>query len=123
MTTKVAGTRQVLVLCGSPRRDGNSAMLAGAFAEGAAAAGHQVHVETLDDHIRAFLRDCRQCRNHLRRFIVRQAIEGPVEPAPLDELLHRIKSRQMRQPLFQARRPAAESRHQGHDFDSTGELK
>lgn len=62
MTTKVAGTRQVLVLCGSPRRDGNSAMLAAAFAEGAAAAGHAVRVETLDDHIRAFLRDCRQCR-------------------------------------------------------------
>lgn len=55
-------TRRVLVLVGSPRRDGNSAAMASAVARGATAAGSTVAVHHLDDHIRHFLGDCRRCR-------------------------------------------------------------
>jgi multimeric flavodoxin WrbA len=53
----------VLVLNASPRRDGNSARLSLAAAEGAREAGHAVDVVHLDDHLEHFLRDCRRCRN------------------------------------------------------------
>lgn len=62
MSDEMARSRRVLVLKGSPRRDGNSALLADAFADGAAAAGFTVSVISLDDHLQGFLRDCRQCR-------------------------------------------------------------
>jgi multimeric flavodoxin WrbA len=52
----------VLALSASPRRDGNSRLLADAFLEGAAGSGHQVELAHLDDHVGAFLRDCRTCR-------------------------------------------------------------
>lgn len=52
----------VLALSASPRRDGNSRLLAEAFLEGAADAGHRVELMHLDDHIDGFLRDCRTCR-------------------------------------------------------------
>lgn len=54
--------KRLLVLVGSPRRDGNSACLADAFAEGARSAGTHVDVCFIDDHIASFLRDCRVCR-------------------------------------------------------------
>jgi len=53
---------RVLILVGSPRRAGNSAAMAAAAGEGAAAAGHSPAVRHLDDHIANFLRDCRSCR-------------------------------------------------------------
>ena len=52
----------VMVLCASPRRDGNCAALARAAAEGAVQAGHAAHLVFADDIITALLRDCRQCR-------------------------------------------------------------
>jgi multimeric flavodoxin WrbA len=55
--------RTVLVLASSPRRDGNSARLAAAAADGARLAGHETHLEHLDDHMSHFLRDCRRCRD------------------------------------------------------------
>ncbi|MEA2270137.1 MAG: hypothetical protein QOC64_2747 [Solirubrobacteraceae bacterium] len=54
---------EVLVISSSPRRDGNSFRLADATAEGAREAGHDVHLVHLDDHMTAFLRDCRRCRD------------------------------------------------------------
>ncbi|WGF88663.1 flavodoxin family protein [Marinivivus vitaminiproducens] len=54
--------RTMLVLVGSPRRDGNSATLARAVAEGAESAGHEVRLRFADAHIGGFLRDCRSCR-------------------------------------------------------------
>lgn len=53
---------RVAVLASSPRRDGNSRLLADAAAEGAAAAGHDVELIVVADHVREFLRDCRRCR-------------------------------------------------------------
>lgn len=53
---------RVLVLVGSPRRNGNSATLAEAVRRGAEAAGCETSLRFLDDHIAHFLRDCRQCR-------------------------------------------------------------
>jgi multimeric flavodoxin WrbA len=53
----------VLIVSSSPRRDGNSRLLAEAALEGAREAGHQTELVHLDDHIRHFLRDCRTCRN------------------------------------------------------------
>ena len=58
-----AARPRVLILCGSPRRDGNSRRMADAAAEGALAAGCHVRLEHVDDHVSAFLRDCRTCRN------------------------------------------------------------
>jgi multimeric flavodoxin WrbA len=56
-------TKRVLVVQSSPRRDGNSALLAAAAAEGARGGGHDVTVAHLDDHVREPLRDCRRCRD------------------------------------------------------------
>jgi len=55
-------SRPVLILVGSPRRDGNSALMARAVQRGAEGAGHSVKLRFLDDHIGGLLRDCRQCR-------------------------------------------------------------
>jgi len=52
----------VFVLCASPRRNGNSALLAHAAAEGLAEAGHKADLCFADDIVSAFLKDCRQCR-------------------------------------------------------------
>ena len=51
-----------LILVGSPRRAGNSALLADAVRHGVEAAGGEAKVRHLDDHIAHFLRDCRSCR-------------------------------------------------------------
>ncbi|MBV7481844.1 flavodoxin family protein [Bordetella sp. BOR01] len=48
---------RLLVLVGSPRRDGNSALLAQAVERGAQQAGTPVAVHFLDDFISGFLRD------------------------------------------------------------------
>ena len=53
---------KALVSVRSPRRDGNSALLAQAAARGLADAGHEVDVVHADDIVQAFLRDCRRCR-------------------------------------------------------------
>lgn len=55
--------KRLLVLCASPRRDGNSSLLAEVAVEGAQEAGHSAELFHLDDHIHSFLRDCRKCRN------------------------------------------------------------
>lgn len=55
-------TDTLLVLVGSPRRNGNSATLAEAVRRGAEAVGTDVTLRFLDDHISGFLRDCRTCR-------------------------------------------------------------
>ena len=55
-------SEKLLVLVGSPRRNGNTATLAGAVQRGAEAAGTDVTVRFLDDHVAGFLRDCRKCR-------------------------------------------------------------
>jgi len=52
----------VLILVGSPRRAGNSAMLANAVRQGVEASGGAATVLHLDDHVSHFLRDCRICR-------------------------------------------------------------
>lgn len=54
---------RVLVLSTSPRRDGNSWILADALAEGATKNGNAVELVYLADHIGEFLRDCRTCRD------------------------------------------------------------
>lgn len=53
----------VLVVSSSPRRNGNSRLLAEAALDGARDAGHQAELVHLDDHMRHFLRDCRECRD------------------------------------------------------------
>jgi multimeric flavodoxin WrbA len=56
------GPRRVLVLGSSPRRDGNSWILAEQVAAGAADAGNHVDLVYLPDRLRGTLRDCRECR-------------------------------------------------------------
>ncbi len=53
---------RTLVLIASPRRDGNSALLAEAAAEGIAEAGDSPCLVHADDILSALLRDCRKCR-------------------------------------------------------------
>ena len=54
--------RKLLILVGSPRRAGNSAILAKAVQRGAEATGAQVALRFVDDFIASFLRYCRSCR-------------------------------------------------------------
>ena len=54
--------RKLLILVGSPRREGNSATMARAVQQGAETAGAHVALRFIDDHITSFLRDCRTCR-------------------------------------------------------------
>lgn len=54
--------RRLLVLVGSPRRNGNSATLARAVADGAEKAGTRVSLRFIDDYVSTFLGDCRSCR-------------------------------------------------------------
>ncbi|MEM9628928.1 MAG: flavodoxin family protein [Pseudomonadota bacterium] len=54
---------KALILSSSPRRDGNSACLAGMAAEGLEDAGHRATLLQSADVLAAFLRDCRSCRN------------------------------------------------------------
>jgi multimeric flavodoxin WrbA len=53
---------KALVLSSSPRRNGNSALLAEAVSQGLAEAGHEAEFVFADDFLHFFLRDCRQCR-------------------------------------------------------------
>ena len=55
-------SRKMLVLVGSPRREGNSAALAAAVRRGAEQEGATVTLRFIDDYITSFLRDCRTCR-------------------------------------------------------------
>lgn len=54
--------RRVAIFCASPRRNGNSRLLAEAFAEGVAAAGNKPQLVHLPDYVREMLRDCKECR-------------------------------------------------------------
>lgn len=54
--------KRLLVLVGSPRRDGNSSVLAEAVKRGAEAVRTQVSLRFVDDFLGEFLRDCRVCR-------------------------------------------------------------
>ncbi|MEO8687304.1 MAG: flavodoxin family protein [Solirubrobacteraceae bacterium] len=65
----------VLVVNASPRRDGNSARLALASAEGAREAGHVATLVHLDDHLQHFLRDCRRCRDEHGRCTIEDGYE------------------------------------------------
>src|SRR3712207_4642553 len=57
------GAKRVLVVSSSPRRDGNSRLLADAALDGAREAGHSAERVHLHDHLGAFLLDCRVCRS------------------------------------------------------------
>ncbi|MEM9419219.1 MAG: flavodoxin family protein [Planctomycetota bacterium] len=58
----MSDTQKVLVLVGSPRRNGNSATMAQAVQRGVEAAGAEAVVKHLDDYLGSFLKDCRTCR-------------------------------------------------------------
>jgi putative NADPH-quinone reductase len=55
-------SRRVVVLCASPRRDGNSMAMASALQEGGRGAGHEVEIVELGATMGETLRDCRTCR-------------------------------------------------------------
>ncbi|MGE3231589.1 MAG: flavodoxin family protein [Hyphomicrobium sp.] len=56
------GSKYVVALSSSPRRKGNSRILAEAVLEGAAEAGHRTELVHLADHVTGLLRNCRECR-------------------------------------------------------------
>lgn len=53
---------KALIISSSPRRNGNSAMLAAAVYDGLIEARHDAELVYVDDFLTSFLRDCRQCR-------------------------------------------------------------
>ena len=53
---------KALVLSSSPRRNGNSALLAEAVHAGLIEASHDATLLFADDFLKGFLRDCRKCR-------------------------------------------------------------
>jgi multimeric flavodoxin WrbA len=66
----------VLVVSSSPRRNGNSRLMAEAALEGAREAGHEAELVHLDDHVRSFLRDCRECRDANGRCTIDDGFEA-----------------------------------------------
>ena len=66
----------VLGLSASPRRDGNSFLLAEAAIEGAREAGHDAELAHVDDHVRHLLRDCRRCRDEAGRCTIDDSFES-----------------------------------------------
>ena len=58
----MSNSKKLLILVGSPRRNGNSATLAAAVQQGAEDPETQVSLRFIDDSISSFLRDCRKCR-------------------------------------------------------------
>jgi multimeric flavodoxin WrbA len=66
----------VVALSSSPRRDGNSFLLAEAAVTGATEAGHQAGLVHLDDHMTHFLRDCRRCRDSAGRCTIGDGFEA-----------------------------------------------
>jgi multimeric flavodoxin WrbA len=66
----------VLVLSSSPRRDGNSRLLADALLEGVSEAGDHGELIHVDDHVAAFLRDCRICRGSDGRCRIEDGFEA-----------------------------------------------
>lgn len=54
-------SKNILVISTSPRKNGNSALLAEEFARGAADAGHKVEIITLRDKNIGFCRGCLSC--------------------------------------------------------------
>jgi multimeric flavodoxin WrbA len=66
----------VLIVSSSPRRNGNSRLLADAALEGAREAGHDAELVHLDDHLRHFLRDCRECRDAQGRCTIDDGYEA-----------------------------------------------
>ena len=66
----------VLGLSASPRRDGNSFLLAEAAIEGAREAGHNAELAHVDDHVRHLLRDCRRCRDEAGRCTIDDSFES-----------------------------------------------
>jgi multimeric flavodoxin WrbA len=66
----------VLIVSSSPRRNGNSRLLAEAALEGARQAGHEAELVHLDDHVRHFLRDCRECRDARGRCTIDDGYEA-----------------------------------------------
>jgi multimeric flavodoxin WrbA len=83
MTDTTAKPGPVLVLAGSPRRDGNSALLARAVCRGVERSGATATLRFLDDHIGHLLRDCRSCRREDGRC----AIDDGFETLLLDDFL------------------------------------
>ena len=67
---------EVLGLSASPRRDGNSFLLAEAAVDGARDAGHRAELVHVDDHVRHFLRDCRRCRDENGRCTIDDGFES-----------------------------------------------
>ena len=66
----------VLGLSASPRRDGNSFLLAEAAVHGAREAGHDTALVHLDDYVTHLLRDCRRCRDHTGRCTIDDGFES-----------------------------------------------
>src|SRR3546814_20948453 len=69
---------KLLILVGSPRRNGNSATLAEAVRRGAEAAGSDVTLRFLDDYISGFMRDCPHFRRPDCPFAVHAPDRAPV---------------------------------------------
>lgn len=59
-------SRKILIVCTSPRRGGNSEMLADEFARGAQEAGHEVKKVCLNDKNVGFCRGCLVCQRSMK---------------------------------------------------------
>lgn len=57
-----ATARKVAIFCTSPRRNGNSRLMAEAFAEGVEEAKNEPILVHVPDYVREMLRDCKECR-------------------------------------------------------------
>lgn len=74
--------KKVLVISSSPRRSGNSDLLADAFLQGAQEAGHEVEKIFLNDKEIRFCKGCLGCHQGLHQCVIRDA---------MDEILPRMR--------------------------------
>ena len=66
----------VLIVASSPRRDGNSSLMAESALQGVREAGHQARLVYLDDHVHGFLRACRRGRDASGRCTIDDGYEA-----------------------------------------------
>jgi multimeric flavodoxin WrbA len=90
VTAKGTEQRRILVLCGSPRVDGNSRALADALVEGARGRGHAAEVVQLGEVMTGMLRDCRRCRLADGRCAIEDSYEQLIheQVIPADALVY-----------------------------------
>ena len=89
-------SKKILVISTSPRKNGNSDLLANEFVRGAQVAGHQVEKISLYDKTISFCRGCLSCLNTQRCVIHDDADTIAQKMKTADSIVSRLLLRNVR---------------------------